>query len=82
MFTPYEKTEDYLKLPATLWSDMDYIAYDVLKIIENTGYKIKTSLENICTMVGLLMENSGYSLTEVYEYIEESGGLEEFDCTY
>jgi hypothetical protein len=50
-FTPFTTSKEYEEYPKFEWSDMDWIAYTVLKRIEKENYEIKTSLSDICEMV-------------------------------
>ena len=55
--------------------------------IIRTGYQVKTSIENLTEMIisyaedwySSERENWEYNLDDVIEYVENSGGIEEFD---
>ncbi len=86
----YEE-EDYSTYPEEKWCDYDTMA----AWIREHGYKPKTSMENLITMIFSYYEEEIASHASDYDtengnfngtytdackaYVEESGGLEEFD---
>ena len=97
VYGKWHEEKDYTTYPKEKWCDYDYVA----NWIRSTDYEIKTTMENLATMIFLYYdmalesdeENKGYysapyeSCTEDYApnmadiicYVEENGGLKEFD---
>lgn len=79
----YEE-EDYANYPKEKWCDYDHMAV----WIRETGYQIKTTMENLITIIFLhfdseIEDNNDYgmefSIEGCKQYVENSGGLKEFD---
>ena len=78
----WTEEKDYSTYPEGEWCDYDYMAV----WIRNKGYDIKTTMENLITMIfshfECEMENKKdlyFSIENCQEYVESSGGLQEFD---
>lgn len=79
----WTEEKDYSTYPKEKWCMYDYMANAICK----TGYEIKTSMENLIDMIFLHadsdvengveidMENS----YDIMEWVNECGGLKEFD---
>ena len=75
--------KDYSTYPKEKWCMYDYMA----NAIHKTEYKIKTSMENLITMIFLHAEcnvENGIEIDmeniyDIMEWVNESGGLREFD---
>ena len=77
--------KDYTSYPEEKWCDYDRMA----AWIRETGYEVKTTMENLITMIFLYFCNP--ETQEEYDYLEgtftdkckayvmDSGGLSEFD---
>lgn len=65
-FTPFTTVKEYEDYPKSEWSDMDWIAYTVLKRIEREHHKIQTYLNYICEMI--------YDAINDYEYTNVFNG--------
>lgn len=75
---------DYTSYPKEKWCDYDYMA----AWIRETGYKVKTSMENLITMIFLYFSDAtfeGYAnypgtfTDKCKAFVMDSGGLQEFD---
>lgn len=78
----WTEEKNYNTYPKEKWCDYDYMAV----WINECGYKPKTSMENIITMIFLHfeteMENTEglyFTIENCKDYVELSGGLQEFD---
>lgn len=75
--------EDYSKYPKEKWCMYDYLANE----IKHTGYNIKTTMENLITMILLHMESAiedGIDIQQdnpkdIMEWVKLQGELSEFD---
>lgn len=75
--------KDYSKYPKNKWCKYDFMANAIIK----SGYKVKTSLENIITIIFLQVENAiengcdivDDSPEDIMLWVKENGGLQEFD---
>lgn len=83
-FGKWYEEEDYTKYPVEKWCDYDHMAF----WIRNTGYQIKTTMENLITMIllhfyGELDDGINYgtefTIKGCKQYVEDSNGLAEFD---
>ncbi len=74
---------DYTTYPKEKWCDYDYVAV----AIRETGYEIKTTMENLITIIFLHVDGAiedGMEIVkdnpfDIMEWVKESGGLQEFD---
>ncbi len=79
----WKEEKDYNTYPKEKWCDYDYMANEIRKC----GYEIKTTMENLITMIFLHVESvieSGVDIIQdspfdIMCWIKESGGLQEFD---
>lgn len=80
-FGRWTEEENYDTYPPEKWCAYDHMAVWIRKC----GYKIKTTMENLITMIFLHydgeLEESGdeFTIEGCQEYVECSGGLQEFD---
>ena len=87
MVTAYGKwieEKDYASYPKEKWCDYDRMAV----WIRETGYEVKTTMENLITMIFLYFDDSeqeeydhlpGTFIDKCKAYVMDSGGLELFD---
>lgn len=74
--------------------DMDRVADYIMEWIAETGYTIKTTIENIVEMsmeyfnshcfnedIDFYINDTVFNMEEYKNYIEGSGGIKEFDWT-
>lgn len=80
----WHEEENYAIYPEEKWCAYDHMAV----WIRGTGYKIKTTMENLITMILLHFTNeleetnTEFDIENCKNYVENSGGLAEFDyCT-
>lgn len=79
----WTEEKDYNVYPKEKWCMYDYMA----DAIRKTGYTIKTSMENLITLIILHAECNVEcgeeidmdNVEDIMEFIWQSGGLEEFD---
>lgn len=80
----WTEEKDYTKHPMEKWCDYDHMAY----WIRNIDYTIQTTMENLITMIFshfyCELENSNdygeyFTIEGCKQYVEDSGGLKEFD---
>lgn len=79
----WTEEKDYSTYPKEKWCMYDYLANEIRK----TGYKIKTTMENLITMILLNVDNAiedgtdivKDSSTDIMYWVMEQGGLREFD---
>lgn len=79
----WTEEKDYNTYPKEKWCMYDYMA----DAIRKTEYEIKTTMENLITMIFLHVEGAVEDGTEIdtdnaydiMEWVKESGGLQEFD---
>ena len=76
-FTPFTTVKEYEGYPKSEWSEMDWVAYTVLKRVEKENYTIKTSLSDICEMVYAAIEGYGYK--DVFNGKGGDGWVEDVD---
>ena len=70
-------------LPKVKWCDCDRIAQWIM----DSGYKIKTTIENLVQMILLHFDSPDnheeygeeFTIDGCKQYVEDSGGLREFD---
>ena len=70
-------------LPTVKWCDCDRIAQWII----DSGYKVKTTIENLVHMILLHFDSpdnyeeygEGFTVDGCKQYVEDSGGLREFD---
>ena len=75
--------EDYSTYPKEKWCMYDYMA----DAIRKTGYEVKTDMENLITMIFAHadgnVESGEYidmnNVDNIMEWVNDSGGLREFD---
>lgn len=75
--------KDYSTYPKEKWCDYDYMA----DMIRKSGYEIKTTMENLITMIFLHVDSAiddgvyiiRDSAFDIMRLVKESGGLQEFD---
>ena len=73
--------QDYNNYPVEEWCDYDHMAVWIRK----SGYEVKTNMENLITIIFLHyegeLEETGdeFSIEGCKQFVEESGGLAEFD---
>ena len=80
--------QDYDTYPAEEWCDYDHMAVWIRK----SGYEVKTNMENLITIIFLHYEGELYdgeweegetdkvfTIEGCKRFVEESGGLAEFD---
>lgn len=73
--------QDYDNYPMDKWCDYDHMAVWIRK----SGYTIKTNMENLITMIFLHFDgeleetDAEFSIEGCKRFVEESGGLAEFD---
>lgn len=77
----WTEEKDYNNYPKEKWCD-----YDIMAVwIRKSGYEIKTTIENLITMIFAHYEgyreeaNEEFTFSGCQEYVMESGGLSEFD---
>lgn len=83
MFGRWTEEKDYSTYPKEKWCMYDYMA----DAIRKSGYEVKTTMENLITMIFLHAESDVENGTEIdmedsydiMEWVNESGGLQEFD---
>ena len=81
----WTEEKDYNTYPKERWCMYDYMA----DAIRKTKYEIKTSMENLIDMIFLHAEcniECGEEINmddvvDIMEWVNESGGLKEFDYT-
>lgn len=75
---------DYTSYPKEKWCDYDYMAAWIYDI----GYKVKTTMENLITMIFLYFDEEtqeeyeeveGTFIDKCKQYVMDSGGLSQFD---
>lgn len=79
----WTEERDYTTYPKEKLCDYDYMAIAIRK----TGYNIKTTMENLITMIFLHADSAiedGVEIVkdspfDIMEWVKESGGLQEFD---
>lgn len=79
----WAEEKDYSTYSKEKWCIYDYLANEIRK----TGYEIKTTMENLITMILLNVDNSiedGTDIvkdnpTDIMYWVMEQGGLREFD---
>ena len=80
----WKEEEDYANYPKEKWCDYDHMAV----WIRESGYQVKTNMENLITMIFAHFDSYNEDCEEYGEYftiegckqyVEDSGGLKEFD---
>ena len=79
----WTEEKDYSTYPKEKWCDYDYMA----DMIRKSGYEIKTTMENLITMIFLHVDSAiddgvyiiRDSAFDIMRLVKESGGLQEFD---
>ena len=79
----WTEEKDYSTYPKEKWCDYDYMA----DAIRKSGYEIKTTMENLITMIYLYVDSAiddgvdiiRDSAFDIMYWVKESGGLQEFD---
>ena len=79
----WTEEKDYSTYPKEKWCDYDYMA----DAIRKSGYEIKTTMENLITMIFLYVDSAiddGVDIIrdsdfDIMCWVKESGGLQEFD---
>lgn len=77
----WTEEKDYSIYPKEKWCDYDYMAV----WIRSVGYEPKTSIENVITMIFSHYDSFLYDYDEAFsiagciQFVEESGGIDEFD---
>lgn len=77
----WTEEQNYTNYPKEKWCDYDHMAYWIRKL----GYEIKTTIENLITMIFLHfyceLDDCGkpFTIDGCKQYVEDSGGLKEFD---
>lgn len=79
----WTEEKDYSAYPKEKWCDYDYMANEIRK----NGYEIKTTMENLITMIFLHVDSAIKDGVDIIEdnpfdimcWVKESGGLQEFD---
>lgn len=79
----WTEEKDYNVYPKEKWCMYDYMA----DAIRKTGYTIKTSMENLITLIILHVESNAEcgeeidmdNVEDIMEFVWQSGGLKEFD---
>jgi len=79
----WHEESDYTNYPEEKWCMYDYMA----NAIRKTGYKVKTDMEHLISMIFLHAESEVENgeeidlenVSDVMNYVMDSGGLKEFD---
>lgn len=79
----WTEEKDYNTYPKEKWCMYDYLANKIRK----SGYEIKTTMENLITIILLNVDNAVEDGTDIVKdssedimwWVQEQGGLSEFD---
>ena len=80
-FGRWTEEKDYSTYPKEKWCDYDHMTV----WIRSKGYEPQTSMENLITMIFAHYDSFLYDYNETFsiegciEFVEENGGIREFD---